>query len=38
MVTGADLSYVGSITIDDNWMLKAGLVEFEKICTEYQQR
>jgi len=30
-VTGADLNYVGSITIDENWMLKAGLFEFEKV-------
>jgi len=30
-VTGADLNYVGSITIDEDWMLKAGLFEFEKV-------
>ncbi len=30
-VTGADLNYVGSITIDENWMKQAGLYEFEKV-------
>ncbi|MFO7370948.1 MAG: aspartate 1-decarboxylase [Bacteroidales bacterium] len=30
-VTGADLDYVGSITIDENWMKQAGLYEFEKV-------
>lgn len=30
-VTGADLDYVGSITIDENWMHQAGLYEFEKV-------
>jgi len=30
-VTGADLNYVGSITIDENWMVLAGLYEFEKV-------
>lgn len=30
-VTGADLNYVGSITIDEDWMEKAGLYEFEKV-------
>jgi len=30
-VTGADLNYVGSITIDEDWMLKDGLFEFEKV-------
>ena len=30
-VTGADLNYIGSITIDEKWMQKAGLVEFEKV-------
>jgi len=30
-VTGADLNYSGSITIDEAWMQKADLVEFEKV-------
>ena len=30
-VTGADLNYSGSITIDEDWMRKADLVEFEKV-------
>lgn len=30
-VTGADLNYIGSVTIDEEWMLKAGLEEFEKV-------
>jgi aspartate 1-decarboxylase len=30
-VTGADLNYSGSITIDEAWMQKANLVEFEKV-------
>jgi len=30
-VTGADLNYIGSITIDENWMRKADLFEFEKV-------
>ncbi|MBN1144398.1 MAG: aspartate 1-decarboxylase [Bacteroidales bacterium] len=30
-VTGADLDYVGSITIDENWIRQAGLYEFEKV-------
>ena len=30
-VTGAELNYSGSITIDEAWMQKAGLVEFEKV-------
>ncbi|MCF8226417.1 MAG: aspartate 1-decarboxylase [Bacteroidales bacterium] len=30
-VTGADLNYDGSITIDEDWMLQAGLYEFEKV-------
>jgi len=30
-VTGADLNYIGSITIDESWMLKAGIFEFEKV-------
>ncbi len=30
-VTDADLNYVGSITIDEELMQKAGLVEFEKV-------
>jgi len=30
-VTDANLNYVGSITIDEDWMLKAGLFEFEKV-------
>ncbi|MFP4059661.1 MAG: aspartate 1-decarboxylase [Bacteroidales bacterium] len=30
-VTDANLNYTGSITIDENWMLKAGIYEFEKV-------
>lgn len=30
-VTGTDLNYSGSITIDEDWMLRAGLVEYEKV-------
>ena len=30
-VTGADLNYSGSITIDEAWMQKANLAEFEKV-------
>ena len=30
-VTGADLNYSGSITINEAWMQKAGLVEYEKV-------
>ena len=30
-VTGADLNYSGSITIDEIWMQKADLFEFEKV-------
>lgn len=30
-VTDADLNYIGSITIDEEWMLLAGLYEFEKV-------
>ncbi len=30
-LTGADLNYSGSITIDEAWMQKADLVEFEKV-------
>ncbi len=30
-VTGADLNYVGSITIDEDLMDAAGLIEFEKV-------
>ncbi len=30
-VTGADLNYMGSITIDEDWMKKADLVENEKV-------
>jgi len=30
-VTGADLNYSGSITINETWMHKADLVEFEKV-------
>lgn len=30
-VTGADLNYVGSLTIDENLMKLADLVEYEKI-------
>ena len=30
-VTGADLNYSGSITINEAWMHKADLVEFEKV-------
>lgn len=30
-VTDADLNYIGSITIDETLMEKAGLVEFEKV-------
>jgi len=30
-VTGEDLNYLGSITIDEDWMKKADLVENEKV-------
>ncbi|MBN2610157.1 MAG: aspartate 1-decarboxylase [Bacteroidales bacterium] len=30
-VTGADLNYTGSITIDEEWMLQSGLLEYEKV-------
>ena len=30
-VTGADLTYSGSITINEAWMQKADLVEYEKV-------
>jgi aspartate 1-decarboxylase len=30
-VTDANLNYVGSITIDEDWMSLAGLFEFEKV-------
>lgn len=30
-VTDANLNYIGSITIDEDWMLQAGLYEFEKV-------
>ena len=30
-VTGADLNYSGSITINETWMQKADLVEYEKV-------
>jgi len=30
-VTDANLNYIGSITIDEDWMLNAGLYEFEKV-------
>ena len=30
-VTEADLNYIGSITIDEDWMQQAGLFEFEKV-------
>ena len=30
-VTGADLNYSGSITINEAWMQKADLVEYEKV-------
>jgi aspartate 1-decarboxylase len=30
-VTDANLNYLGSITIDEDWMLLAGLYEFEKV-------
>ncbi|MFZ2286748.1 MAG: aspartate 1-decarboxylase [Bacteroidales bacterium] len=30
-VTGADLNYVGSVTIDEDLMDAAGLVEYEKV-------
>lgn len=30
-VTGADLNYMGSITIDEDWMNKADLMENEKV-------
>ena len=30
-VTDVDLNYIGSITIDEEWMLLAGLYEFEKV-------
>ena len=30
-VTDANLNYVGSITIDEEWISKAGLYEFEKV-------
>jgi len=30
-VTDADLDYIGSITIDEDWMNQTGLFEFEKV-------
>lgn len=30
-VTGADLNYVGSVTIDEDLMDAAGLIEYEKV-------
>ena len=30
-VTDANLNYIGSITIDENWMQLANLYEFEKV-------
>lgn len=30
-VTDANLDYMGSITIDEDWMLFSGLYEFEKV-------
>ena len=30
-VTGADLNYIGSLTLDENLMDAAGLLEYEKI-------
>jgi len=30
-VTEADLNYIGSLTLDENLMVAAGLIEFEKI-------
>ncbi len=30
-VTGADLNYIGSVTIDEDLMDAAGLIEFEKV-------
>ncbi len=30
-VTGANLDYSGSITIDEDWMIQSGLVEYEKV-------
>ena len=30
-VTDANLNYIGSITIDENWMQLANLFEFEKV-------
>jgi len=30
-VTDANLDYAGSITIDEDWIIKAGLYEFEKV-------
>ncbi|MBN2699350.1 MAG: aspartate 1-decarboxylase [Bacteroidales bacterium] len=30
-VTGAELDYIGSITIDEEWMDLTGLYEFEKV-------
>lgn len=30
-VTDANLEYAGSITIDEDWIIKAGLYEFEKV-------
>ena len=30
-VTGTDLNYQGSITIDEEWIQKSGLVEYEKV-------
>jgi aspartate 1-decarboxylase len=30
-VTDANLDYIGSITIDEDWMNQAGLFEFEKV-------
>lgn len=31
-VTGANLNYVGSITIDEDLMDAANIIEFEKVC------
>ena len=31
IVTDTNLNYTGSITIDEDWMLKSGLYEFEKV-------
>jgi aspartate 1-decarboxylase len=31
IITEANLNYVGSLTLDEDWMEAAGMIEFEKI-------